>query len=161
MNYGLSDQVRARAKASYVRPAVKAGKREFPIPVKPLLHDLEAEGFPRNHTRQVCEALLSGKFQRENGIKVIAVDGPPSKNSTTVVVHYRVASTDEIEPAQEGPALDPQSRNTRPFEKETPEEWAHRVTGKIFGLLKDELAEYGGGEGFLKWVRGHDEEDTE
>jgi hypothetical protein len=28
------------------------------------------------------------------------------------------------------------------------------------GLLKDELAEYGGGEAFLRWVRGYDEEEA-
>lgn len=44
--------------------------------------------------------------------------------------------------------------------EETPEEWAHRLTGKLFGLLKEELAEYGGGEAFLRWVRSEDEDAT-
>jgi hypothetical protein len=42
--------------------------------------------------------------------------------------------------------------------QESPEEWAHRLTGKLFGLLKEELAEYGGGEAFLRWVRSEDED---
>jgi len=33
------------------------------------------------------------------------------------------------------------------------------VTGKLAGLLKDELAEYGGGDAFIRWVRGYDEGD--
>jgi hypothetical protein len=40
---------------------------------------------------------------------------------------------------------------------ETPEEWAHRVTGKLRGLLKEEMAAFGGGEAFLRWVRSGDE----
>jgi hypothetical protein len=45
--------------------------------------------------------------------------------------------------------------------QETPEQWAHRLTGRISGILKEELGEYGGGEAFLRWVRGYDEEDAE
>ncbi len=162
MNYGLSDKVRERAKANYLGPAVRAGKREFAIPVKSLLKDLEAGGFPRNHTRQVCEALLSGKFQRENGIEIVAVDGPPSKNSTTVVVHYRVESAGKAEGEAETPTGAQRTENLeRPPASETPEEWAHRVIGKLSGSMKDEFAAYGGGEAFIRWVRGHDEEDGE
>lgn len=156
MHYGLSDQVRARATMSYVRPAIDAGKRQFSISVKELLRDLEAHGFPGNHARQVCMALSSGKFLRENSIDIENIDGPPSKTSTTVVIHYRLApgKTQNEQGAQR------QVENPIHRANETPEEWAHRLTGKISGLLKDELAEYGGGEAFLRWVRGYDEEDA-
>jgi hypothetical protein len=46
---------------------------------------------------------------------------------------------------------------------ETPEEWAHRMTGKLYGLLRDEIAAFGGGDAFLRWVRSDhwvDPEDT-
>ncbi len=43
---------------------------------------------------------------------------------------------------------------------ETPEEWAHRMTGKLFGLMKDEFAAFGGGEAFLRWVRSEDEDEA-
>jgi hypothetical protein len=36
---------------------------------------------------------------------------------------------------------------------------AKRLTNQLAGLLKDELAEYGGGEAFLRWIRS-DEEDA-
>lgn len=155
MNYGLSDQVRARAVTRYVRPALAAGKLEFSISVKELLGDLEAKGFPANHARQVCKALSSGKFLRENKLKIEDIDGPPSKTSTTVVVHYRVSN-------HEIASVGAQSKNAASPKtpvNESPEEWARRVTGKICGLLKDELAEYGGGEAFIRWVRGYDEEE--
>ena len=45
--------------------------------------------------------------------------------------------------------------------EESPEARAKRLVGKLRGLLKDELAEYGGGEAFIRWVRGYDEEDAE
>lgn len=156
MNYGLSDQVRARATMSYVRPAIQAGKRQFSISVKEFLRDLEAHGFPSNHARQVCMALSSGKFLRENNIDIQSIDGPPSKTSTTVVIHYRLAPR-KIQ-NQLYAQQDVQSP-THPT-NETPEEWAHRLTGRISGLLKDELAEYGGGEAFLRWVREYDEENA-
>ncbi len=156
MNYGLSDQVRARASASYVRPAASKGKRPFSISVKALLRDLEGSGFPSNHARQVCTALTSGKFLRENELQIEAIDGPPSKNSTTVVVHYKFASP-QAQPLKE---RSDSGKSAAEAPQETPEEWAHRLTGKISGILKEELADYGGGEAFLRWVRGYDEEDS-
>jgi hypothetical protein len=36
---------------------------------------------------------------------------------------------------------------------ETPEAKAARLTARLRGLLREELAEYGGGEAFLCWVR--------
>lgn len=150
MNHGLSDEVRTRAKIGYVRPALASGKRQFSISVKELLRDLEAGGFPANHARQVCAALSSGKFLRESNLEIETIDGPPSKTSTTVVFHYRIAGTNG------------QSSNTQVAEpqEETPEARALRLTEKLRGLLKEELAGYGGGEAFLRWVRGYDEEDA-
>ena len=42
--------------------------------------------------------------------------------------------------------------------KEDSDAWAERVTSKIRGLLKDEIAKFGGTEGFIRWVRSEDEE---
>jgi hypothetical protein len=156
MNPRLSDQVRAQAKTTYVRPASSRGRRSFSIPVKELLRDLESRGFPSNHARQVCTALTSGKFLRENNIQIETVDGPPSKTSTTVVVHYKFASSEPppTETASEFVADSVSHSN------ETPEEWAHRMTGKLCGLMKDEIAAMGGGGAYLRWVRGYDEEDA-
>ncbi len=156
MNYGLSDQVRELAAIIHVRPAIAAGKRQFSISVKELLHDLQSRGFPTNHARQVCAALSSGKFLRENNIEVETIDGPPSKTSTTVVVHYRLAPAE----AKIASAAEPRIEEPLIPSEETPEEWAHRVTRKISGLLSVELAGIGGGEAFIRWVRGYDEEDA-
>src|SRR5258708_1483349 len=101
MNLGLSDQVRALARAKYVHPAMLAGRRQFSIPVKDLLQALEADGFPGRNTPQVCSALQTSKFLRENGLEIEGVDGPPSKMSTTVVVRYRLAIPREEPGARE------------------------------------------------------------
>jgi hypothetical protein len=157
MSQGSSERVREVAVERYVKPALRSGKTEFSIAVKDLMADLVAQGFPTGNTPQVCTALRKKEFLRENGLEIERVDGPPSKMSTTVVVRYRVANP---ETAANFETVVPQGERTE-LSKETPEEWAHRVTGKLRGLLKEELAEYGGGEAFLRWVRGYDEEDEQ
>jgi hypothetical protein len=101
----------------------------------------------------VCSALRTKKFLRDLGIEIESIEGPPSKQSTTVVYRYRA-----IEPRSPSVESKVEREATQP--EETPEEWAHRVTGKISGLLREELAEVGGGEAFIRWVRGYDEEDA-
>ena len=154
MNIGLSDRIRAVAREKYVNPAIQSGKKQFTIRVRDLLGDLHAEGFPARHTPQICSALQTAKFLRENGLEIEEVEGPPKKVSPTVVVRYRVANRGTLGLSEN------QARESQPDKpEETPEEWAHRVTGKIRGLLKEELADFGGGEAFLRWVRGYDDED--
>ncbi len=154
MNQGLSDQVRTVAQAKYVRPAIQSGKKQFFIRVRDLLGDLRAEGFPARHTPQVCTALQTSKFLRENGLEIEGIDGPPSKMSPTVVVRYRV--TNSVEQSRQ---IGNQAGGggTRPQE-EDPSAKAFRLTEKLRGLLKEELAEYGGGEAFLRWIRSEDED---
>jgi hypothetical protein len=40
----------------------------------------------------------------------------------------------------------------------TPERFKELIDG-LTGLMKDEIAAYGGTEGYMRWVRGSDEED--
>ena len=153
MGSGSSDLVRAIAAEKYVRPALRDGKMQITVAVKDVLRDLVAQGFPATNTPQVCSALRTKGFLRDLGIEIESIEGPPSKQSTTVVYRYRVA-----EPRS--PSAESKLGRETAHPEETPEEWAHRVTGKISGLLKEELAEYGGAEAFIRWVRGYDEEDA-
>lgn len=152
MSTGLSDRVRDLAEKKYVYPALRAGETRFSIRVRDLLTELkaEAEGFPGSHIPQICSALQTSKFLRENGLEIEAVEGPPSRQSTTVVVRYRVAKMD----AQEGRA----QGSVRESAVEDPTMRATRLTEKLRGLLKEELKEFGGGEAFLRWVRSEDED---
>jgi hypothetical protein len=70
------------------------------------------------------------------------------------VVRYRAADSGKNPGAKKDTT---QYVRTEP-DQEDPDAWALRVTEKLRGLLKDELAEYGGGEAFLRWIRSEDED---
>ena len=154
MNQGLSNQVRAVAQTKYVEPAIRSGKREFSIPVKDLREHLKAEGFPGRHTPQICSALQTAKFLRENGLEIEKVIGPPSRMSSTVVVRYRVADS----PIRVGVGKTQEAAEQMKKDEEDPAARSIRLTEKLRGLLKEELAAAGGGEAFLRWVRSEDED---
>jgi hypothetical protein len=156
MNRGSSDQVRAIAKEKYVRPALDSGKTRFAVAVKDIWEDLVAQGFPPANVPQVCTALRKKEFLRENGLEIESIDGPPSKQSTTVVVRYRVSGIDSHAQSMERAP----DNNPTVTDGETAEEWALRVTDKIRGLLKNEIAEMGGAEAFIRWVRSDDEDEA-
>ncbi|MGO9796501.1 MAG: hypothetical protein ACLPLZ_10465 [Terracidiphilus sp.] len=113
-------------------------------------------GFPARNWPQICSAIQAEKFLRAHGIEIEAVEGPPKKQSSTVVVRYRFANPQ----AQSRPAAPQILEKPTATGGETPEEWAHRMTGKLFGLMKDEFAAFGGGEAFLRWVRSEDEDEA-
>lgn len=151
MKTQLSDQVRAVAQSKFVQPAYQSGKKEFSIPVKELMGSLQAQGFPPNHTPQICSALQTGKFLRPNGLEIIRVDGPRSKTSTTVVIHYRITGS------LSGPDQSPRGTISAKAGQEDPHARSRRLTAKLRGLLKKEIADYGGAEAFIRWVRSEDE----
>lgn len=147
---GSSDLVRAVASENYVRPAIKAGKTQFSVAVKDIMKDLQTKGFPASHYPQVCTALRTGKFLRENDLEIERVDGPPSGLSTTVVVHYRVAEHPDLQITRSS-SVSPGLQVA-----EDPGVRAARLTDKLRGMLKAEIDEYGGAEAFLRWVRSED-----
>ncbi len=153
MSVGLSDRIRAFAKAKYVYPAVRDGELRFSIRVRDVYNDLKAEGFPPRHTPQICDALTGRKFLRENGIEIEKVEGPPSGQSPTVVVHYRVGASGQLLSTADVASI--QKEDAR---QEDPSARALRLSERLRGLLSEELAEYGGGEAFLRWIRSEDED---
>lgn len=155
MSSGSSDLVRTVAAEKYVQPAILAGKTQFSVAVKDLMKDLLGKGFPAGNYPQVCTALRTGKFLRENGLEIEGIDGPPSGLSTTVVVRYRVADSNpqRVRSVSPAPSTD---ANQQP--DELPATRAHRLFEGLRGLLKEELAEYGGGEAFIRWMRSEEEE---
>lgn len=156
MNHGLSDQVRAVALEKYVQPAILAGKTQFSVAVRDVMKHLKDEGFPPKNWPQVCTALQAERFLRTNGLEIESVDGPPSKMSSTVVFRYRVANQSMHPVARENSL----SKGEIAPAGESPEDWALRVSEKMRGLLKEELAEYGGGEAFLRWIRSEENEEN-
>ncbi|MGA2249008.1 hypothetical protein [Terracidiphilus sp.] len=134
-----------------MKPKLIAGATKFSVAVRDVMNDLVSVGFPPANIPQVCSALRKRQFLREHHLEIESIDGPPQKMSPTVVYHYRV-----INPEGAQPPLPTQAVNV--VEQEDSESWALRVTEKIRGLLKDEIAAFGGTEGFIRWVRSEDED---
>jgi hypothetical protein len=147
MAYGDgSERIRQRAWERYIEPQIRGGAKLIQVSIKPLMKELESEGFPPNHPRQFCTALQKKEFLREKNLVVNRVDGPPSGTSTTVVLHFTYGgNTDPASLALAG---------------ESPAERALRLTEKLRGLMKDEIAAHGGAEAFLRWVRSEEDEDA-
>src|SRR5271167_4015586 len=97
MNYGLSDQVRQVAAQRYIEPAIREGRTKISVAVRDLMRDLEPFGFPARNWPQICTAIQAHKFLRSNGLEIEAVDGPPKKQSPTVIVHYRVIGSGTLD----------------------------------------------------------------
>lgn len=155
VNTGLSNKIRNLAEARYVYPAIRSGKQQFFIRVRDVLKDLEGEGIKHGgRAAQICSALQTAKFLNANGLDIEAVDGPPKKQSPTVVVHYRIKGNS----LSSNGARPPMAQPAGPKPSESSSERAFRLTEKLRGLLKEEMAAFGGGEAFLRWVRSEDEE---
>jgi len=152
MHGEMSDKIRSYAKHQYVVPARRAGRRQFTIAVRDVLATMvENEGLPRQNVPQVCQALRSPrKFLDPLGLEIEKVDGPEKQTSTTVVFHYRFLQESEAEGA--AVAMEKQGEGTGERKKSSPLE-------RLRGLLREELAAYGGGEAFLKWLRTDPEKD--
>ncbi len=160
MSVGSSDLVRAVASEKYVQPAILAGKTQFSVAVRDIMQDLQTKGFPPGNYPQVCTAIQTGKFLKQNCIEIEAVDGPPSGLSSRLVVHYRVVKAGNADAAGQKSGPDsPAGAVISPVE--TAEGKAERLTQKIRGILKEELAEFGGGEAFLRWMRSEEDEPTQ
>ena len=158
-NIGLSDQIRKRAVAKYIEPARRNGVSGVAIRVKDLMNELEPEGFPPNHPAQFCSALQARSFLLREGLEIERVEGPASGKSTTVVLHYRLKLSPSVASSSLVGATNPQQSSDRRSQEEDPALLAFRLTKKLRGLLREELAAYGGAEGFMRWVRS-DEDDT-
>lgn len=142
----LAEQIRRIAAKKYVQPALKAGRKEFSIAVRDLMADARAEGISTvQRTPPFCTSIQTRDFLDDNRLEVVRVDGPAKKLSTTVVIHYRSLSLGYPVPPSKSVAV------------ETAEERAIRLGNKLLGLLKEEIAAYGGGEAYLRWVRGKGE----
>ncbi len=132
-----SDLIREHAAESYVAVARREGRSTFSINVGKVHKDLRLD----NLVPSVCNALRSGKFLGENGLRLISKTGPPSGKSTTVTYTYEFL---DDEPSAQGSATSgsggtPQTRQ---------DAWE-----QLRGALKDVFAEYGGGEAYLRAER--------
>ena len=86
----LHEQIREIAERDFIKQSRVAGKREFVIAVRDLMAKARAAGLSTSgRTPAFCKAIQTVDFLEDNGLELSGIEGPPSKQSTTVVVHYR------------------------------------------------------------------------
>jgi hypothetical protein len=151
MHGEMSDKIRAYAEHNYVVPARRDGRNRFSIAVRDVLDFfVENEGLPRQNVPQVCQALRTPrKFLNPLGLILENVDGPEKQQSPTVVFHYRFlegVSGQNSGKTDRTPGGEDQSAAGSPIDR-------------LWGLLREELSEYGGGEAFLRQLRTDPEKD--
>jgi len=106
---------------------------------------LEAEGFPKNRPRQFCTAPQEGAFLEEKNLVLDYVEGPPSGNSTTVVLHFKVGGAS-------APSSSTGRRVIPPITKMEPDPLL-----ELQGILQGAISE--GANAFLRELR-RDERDV-
>jgi hypothetical protein len=145
MAYGDdSERIRERAWDRYIEPQIKRGARQITVAIKPLMKEMESEGFKTNRPRQFCTALQKREFLREKNLVLDQIDGPPSGTSTKVVLHFSYRGNRSGDPSA--------------VPTDSPAERAHRAIDKLYGSMKDEIAAHGGAEAFIRWVRSDEDE---
>jgi hypothetical protein len=147
-----SDAVRELATSRYVVKFKSRRQTRFSIPVAEVKAELEGQGFPRNHTPQICEALRSKKFLRTNNLKLVGTDGPPSLTSSTVVFHYE--TEDVPSPSASALPADVPAQPAPTARTDAADDAFYRMRG----FLKDVFEQLGGGETFLRDLRTGDRE---
>ena len=82
----LSDHIIRHVQTAYLGPARERGERTVRVKAGDVHRDLRWA----NRVPSVCTTLSTRKFQRTAGVELIAKEGPPSGQSTTVVFTYRL-----------------------------------------------------------------------
>jgi hypothetical protein len=139
---GWSNRVRKIAEDEYVQPA-RLNQELVRIPFGDLKAKLVKLGFPQGHANQVVSPLESEKFWGPLGLELCT----PKGQSRTIdsVLEFRFVGNGGGEIEGKEPKV------------ETPAERAHRLTEKLRGLMKEEIAAHGGAEGFIRWVRSDED----
>lgn len=122
-----ADKIRLHSRKHYVLSARNRGDKRFSIQVGDVVRELRLT----DRVPAVCSALKTDKFLKENNLRVVETIAPKSGQSTTVVYTYEFVD-DEASSAREE------------------DSWA-----RLRGAMKDILAEYGGGEAYLRAERSN------
>jgi len=141
MKTGWSERVREVAEREYVAPARSRGGY-IRIRFGDLKEKMVQLGFPATNSNQIASPLESEKFWRPRQLEMCTPKGQARTNDTIFEFKFKDDSV-----------------LSNATTKESPAERAFRLTEKLRGLMKDEIAALGGTEGFMRWVRS-DEEDA-
>lgn len=102
-DYGSTDRVRRSAAQQYIEPARSRGETIVKIHSGTFGKSLvERRVLPPNRFPIICNALGSNKFQKENRVTLLDVQGPPSGKSSTVTYVYRLEPAPRAQQDAEG-----------------------------------------------------------
>ena len=133
-----AERIRQYARDNYVRPAVRRGEERVQIRAGDVHSALKLQ---RQHPN-VCQALGSRIFLKDNNLVLEGKDGPSSGQSSSVVFTYRL-------PVSSAPQSS-DSQQTPPSKYKNP---ALLELLKLKGIGKELFASLGGGEEFLRSER--------
>jgi hypothetical protein len=119
-----ADRIRMLGRERYVIPARARNEDRFSIRAGDVVRELKLSG-----VNQVCSALKTREFLRNNNLRLVDSSGPPSGQSTTVIYTYEFLDALPSPTGQE-------------------DAWT-----RLRGALKDVFAELGGGEAYLRGER--------
>jgi hypothetical protein len=131
-----TDVTKKHVIATYVQPARSRGEKIVQIRVGNVLKDL---GWT-NRTPSVFSTLSSRAFQREAGVELIEKRGGPASGGPSTTVQFVFRVLDAGIAKQVTQATGKRIPNGAGLEK-------------LYGVLKDAYAEFGGGEAYLKAER--------
>jgi hypothetical protein len=145
-----NQKVRAIAEREYVQPARKTHTR-IVIQQGELYDKAVKLGLRPGNANQIGSSLESSKFWDDLGLEMISPKGQSRARTTVYEFRFRDEQADHCPKPDQEPQY--------AVEVETPSQRAFRLTERVRGLLKDEIAAFGGTEAFMRWVRS-DEEDA-
>src|SRR5271165_2580207 len=133
-----AEKIRQYARDNYVRPAVRRGEQRVHIKAGDVHNALKLQGQHPN----VCQALGSKIFLRDNNLVLEGKKGPPSGQSSSVVFTYRLPVFAPSLPSEQQPPAQGKYKNPALLE-----------LLKLEGIGKELFASLGGGEEFLRSER--------
>lgn len=129
----LADEIRRIARSEFVIPAHRSSRMEFSIAVRELMNKAEASGISTvQRTPAFCTSIQTREFLQENALEILRVDGPASKRSTTVVVHFRFRD----QPQRIGDAENPRESI------ESPTDPLLELSGLLRGAIREGAAAF-------------------
>ena len=120
---GNSQKVQTQLLSKYFEPA----RRRRASTVRVVAGDLARDLNLMTRVPQVCSAMQTQRFLREQGLEIIKREGPPSGQGTTVAVTYKLNGA---------PAQDPDG-----------------LWQSLRGIFREQLVEAGGADAWLQRER--------
>jgi hypothetical protein len=133
-----TDPIRDHIREVYIEPARRRGEHR----VKVVAGEVHSGLKLRNRVPLVCNALRSKALLSSAGVRIVADEGPPSGQSTTVAITYEILPDDGAPKTPPGGGLDSRARGSR-----------YDAFQRLRGIAKKTFESLGGGEKFIRKER--------